>query len=132
MHYGGVELQRRSRKHSPAPKALYETYDRILASIDEDDRRDALCLLQWLALSVGTLSPDEGVDVVATDPDTEDAPLFDRRRRLRDPRDILTICSSLVTFTFRGDSRMEGSLHDDGALFTEAGQIRLAHFSVRE
>ncbi|KAF8522653.1 hypothetical protein JB92DRAFT_3268881, partial [Gautieria morchelliformis] len=98
------------------PKTLYETYDRILEAIDGDDRRDALRLLQWLAFSFGTLSTDQAVEVIATDPDAEDGPLFDRRRRLRDPRDILTICLSLVTITFQADSN----------------SIRLAHFSVRE
>jgi hypothetical protein len=41
------------------PKTIYETDDRILAAIDEDDRRDALSLLQWLAFLVGTLSLDK-------------------------------------------------------------------------
>ncbi|KAF8478235.1 hypothetical protein JB92DRAFT_1856021 [Gautieria morchelliformis] len=67
------------------PKTLNETYDRILAAIDEDDRRAALSLLQWLAFSYDRVLPDEAVDVIATDPDAKDAPLFDRRRRLRDP-----------------------------------------------
>ncbi|KAF8484357.1 hypothetical protein JB92DRAFT_1574797 [Gautieria morchelliformis] len=103
------------------PKTLNQTYDQILAAIDEDDRRDALSLLQWLAFSVGTISMDEAVEVLATDPDAREGPLFDRRRRLRDPGDILTICSSLVTITFRED-----------LLFIKPGEIRLAHFSVRE
>ncbi|KAF8527082.1 hypothetical protein JB92DRAFT_1002439 [Gautieria morchelliformis] len=79
------------------PKTLNQTYDRILAAIDEDDRRDALSLLQWLAFSVGMISTDEAVEVLATNPDARQGPLFDRHRRLRDPGDILTICSSLVT-----------------------------------
>ncbi|KAF8507626.1 hypothetical protein JB92DRAFT_3198641, partial [Gautieria morchelliformis] len=139
------------------PKTLYETYDRILEAIDEDDRRDALRLLQWLAFSFGPLSTDQAVEVIATDPDAEDGPLFDRRRRLRDPRDILTICLSLVTITFQvnsnsvgnnsednydsyGEDNYEGSSDggsidyhvDNRALLTEAGEITLAHFSVRE
>lgn len=59
------------------PKTLYETYDRILAAIDEDDRRDALSLLQWLAFSVRTLSTDEAMDALATDPNAANEPLFD-------------------------------------------------------
>ncbi|KAF8486642.1 hypothetical protein JB92DRAFT_2799171, partial [Gautieria morchelliformis] len=98
------------------PKTLNETYDRILAAINEDDKLAALSLLQWLAFSFGTLSVNQAVEVIATDPDATDEPLFDLSRRLRDPRDILTICSSLVAITFQEDSR----------------EIRLAHFSVRE
>ncbi|KAF8493560.1 hypothetical protein JB92DRAFT_2683457, partial [Gautieria morchelliformis] len=79
------------------PKTLNETYDRILAAIDEDDRRDALSLLQWLSFSVRTISTDEALEVFATDPDAREGPLFDCQRQLRDPGDILTICSSLVT-----------------------------------
>jgi Ankyrin repeats (3 copies) len=130
------------------PKTLNETYDRILGAINEDDRRDALSLLKWLAFSVRTLSTDEAVEVIATDPDTREGPLFDRRRRLRDPGDILTICSSLVTITFpetsnaedgdsednSNESNVEGSIdhHDDRVPFIIRGKIRLAHFSVRE
>ncbi|KAF8479974.1 hypothetical protein JB92DRAFT_2679716, partial [Gautieria morchelliformis] len=113
------------------PRTLYETYDRILAGIDEDDRRDALSLLQWLAFSVGTLSMDEAVEVLATDPDAREGPLFDERRRLLDPSSIVTICSSLVTITPPEGSNTESSIghHDDSVLITD---IRLAHFSVRE
>ncbi|KAF8532006.1 hypothetical protein JB92DRAFT_2781150, partial [Gautieria morchelliformis] len=132
------------------PKTLNETYDRILAAIDEGDRQDALRLLQWLTFSVGTISTDEAVEVLATDPDAREGPLFDRRRRLRDPGDILTICSSLVTITFHEGSNAEDDDYghdydydydsfneddfndDDGVLFTKAGEIRLAHFSLRE
>ena len=42
---------------------------------------------------------DEAVEVLAADPDANNGLQFDARRRLRDPRDILTICSSLVTIS---------------------------------
>ncbi|KAF8514292.1 hypothetical protein JB92DRAFT_2677808, partial [Gautieria morchelliformis] len=116
------------------PKTLNQTYDRILAAIDEDDKQGALSLLKWLAFSIGTLSTEEAVDVIATDPDAIDEPLFDLSRRLRDPRDILTICSSLVTITCQADSSNKGNInhHDGRVVSMEAGEIRLAHFSVRE
>ncbi|KAF8489946.1 ankyrin repeat-containing domain protein, partial [Gautieria morchelliformis] len=116
------------------PKTLNETYDRILTAIDEDDKQPALSLLQWLAFSFNTLSINQAVDVIATDPDATDEPLFDMSRRLQDPQDILTICSSLVTITFQEDSRNKGSIdhHANRVLSTEAGEIRLAHFSVQE
>ncbi|KAF8514298.1 hypothetical protein JB92DRAFT_2677115, partial [Gautieria morchelliformis] len=113
------------------PKTLNETYDRILAAIDEDDKQNALSLLQWLAFSFNTLSLDQAVEVIATDPDAIDEPLFDQSRRFQDPQDILAICSSLVTITFWEDS--SNSDHNDNSILsTEAGEIRLAHFSVRE
>ena len=131
------------------PTTLYETYDRILAGIEEDDRRDAMSLLQWLAFSICKLSPEEAVDVIATNPDAKSGPLFDHRRRLRDPRDILSICSSLVTITISvvksqdgegctvqyGDSedgKYEDSIDHDRSCPTGSGEVRLAHFSVRE
>ncbi|KAF8507399.1 hypothetical protein JB92DRAFT_2793512, partial [Gautieria morchelliformis] len=116
------------------PKTLNETYDQILAAIDEDDKQSALSLLQWLAFPCDTLSVDQAMDVIATDPDAIDEPLFDIRRRLRDPRDILAICPSLVTITFQEDHSNKGNTdhHADGVLSTEIGKIRLAHFSVRE
>ncbi|KAF8523571.1 hypothetical protein JB92DRAFT_2785034, partial [Gautieria morchelliformis] len=113
------------------PKTLNQTYDRILATIDEDDRQAALSLLQWLAFSHGRVSLDKAVDVIATDPDAKNGHLFDRRWRLRDPRDLLDICSSLVTITFNEGSSNKGH-YDDRVLSTELGEIRLAHFSVRE
>jgi Ankyrin repeats (3 copies) len=73
--------------------------------------------------------------VIATDPDAKNGPLFDPERRLWDPRDILNICSSLVTITFREDSSNEGSIGDRDSsrvLSSEPGTIKLAHFSVRE
>ncbi|KAF8490589.1 hypothetical protein JB92DRAFT_2819701, partial [Gautieria morchelliformis] len=111
------------------PNTLYETYDRILEAIHEEDRRDALSLLQWLAFLVGTLSPDEAVDVIATDADAKGGPLFDRRRRLRNPQDILSICSSLVTISMPNATSSDIEETNEN---TEAGEIRLAHFSVKE
>ncbi|KAF8518577.1 hypothetical protein JB92DRAFT_2712247, partial [Gautieria morchelliformis] len=112
------------------PKTLYETYDRILLDIDEGNRDDALKLLQWLAFSVHKVSLREAVEVLATDPDGENGPLFDPDQRFDDPRDILTLCSSLVTITdvdktFYQPKYLKG---DQGTLT----ELTLAHFSVRE
>jgi ankyrin repeat protein len=120
------------------PKTLYETYDRILLNIDEEYKRDALSLLQWLAFSVNALSLSEVVDILATDPDTEHGPLFDQNRRLWNPRDILTICSSLITITVtdvRSQDEDNGVPEDPlvhRARLAETEEVRLAHFSVRE
>ena len=101
------------------PKTLYETYDRILKDIDDDDRRDALRILQWLSFSVRAISLQEAVEVLATDPEAETGSQFNPRRRLRDPLAIVTICPSLVIVTENGR-------------FPEPRELRLTHFSVRE
>ncbi|KAF8476271.1 hypothetical protein JB92DRAFT_2675324, partial [Gautieria morchelliformis] len=112
------------------PKTLYDTYDRILLDIDEDNRDDALKLLQWLAFSVRKVSLSESVEVLATDADGENGPLFDPDRRFDDPRDILTLCSSLVTVTdVHGIFHYPEYLTDAQGTITE---LTLAHFSVRE
>ncbi|KAF8476263.1 hypothetical protein JB92DRAFT_1882864 [Gautieria morchelliformis] len=111
------------------PKTLYEAYDRILLDIDEANRDDALKLLQWLAFSVRKVSLRESVEVLATDPDGENGPLFDPDRRFDDPRDILTLCSGLVTVTDIG-----GAFHypEDLNAPGKVTELTLAHFSVRE
>ena len=92
------------------PKTLDDTYDRILCKIDEEYAQYALQILHWLAYSAQPLQIEEIVEVTAVD--TENGPRFSEERRLSDPSDILTICSSLVTI--------------------EAETVRLAHFSVKE
>ncbi|KAF8510451.1 hypothetical protein JB92DRAFT_3118991 [Gautieria morchelliformis] len=113
------------------PKTLYETYDRILLDIDESNREYALKLLQWLAFSVDPVSLRLAVEVLATDPDAKTGPLFDPERRFDDPRDILTLCSSLVSVTTVTDDILwyPEYIKDGQGKFTE---LRLAHFSVRE
>ncbi|KAH6704178.1 hypothetical protein BKA61DRAFT_660800 [Leptodontidium sp. MPI-SDFR-AT-0119] len=115
-----VDALRRALK--TLPKTLNETYDRILRSIDEDYSQDAFRILQWLVYSARPLRMEEMVEVIAID--TEQSQ-FNPENRLPDPRDLLTICSSLVTtisVTTKGN---------DGAS-NETTELRLAHFSVKE
>ncbi|KAG9240039.1 hypothetical protein BJ878DRAFT_469094 [Calycina marina] len=104
------------------PKTLDETYARILVSIDENYSQDAFRILQWLVYSARPLRMEEMVEVIAID--TEQSQ-FNSENRLPDPRDLLTICSSLVTtisVTTEGDY---GNSH-------QITELRLAHFSVKE
>src|SRR2546421_1290710 len=96
------------------PKTLPDTYDRILLQIDEEYQEIALKVLQWLAYSVRPLTLDEVAEALAVRIGTF---TIDPDDRLMDPRDILTVCSSLVTTTY--DEK-----------FNET--IRLAHYSVKE
>ena len=87
-----------------------ETYRRILLQIDEDYRREAYVALQWLAFSLRPLTLAEVAEAIVVRPDSG---FISAEERLRDPHDILLICSSLV-------------------LLSEAGELRLAHYSVKE
>ncbi|PVH67497.1 hypothetical protein DL98DRAFT_296048, partial [Cadophora sp. DSE1049] len=104
------------------PNTLDETYARMLLSIDEDYSQDAFRILQWLVYSARPLRIEEMVEVIAID--TEES-RFNPENRLPDPRDLLTICSSLVTTI---SVTTEGN---DGAS-NETTELRLAHFSVKE
>jgi hypothetical protein len=105
------------------PKTLDETYERILCNIDEEEYGEyALKILQWLACSERPLQLEEVAELVTID--IKKSPQFDPGRRFPDPRDILLICSSLVTWTTELSDNPHGK--------DTRGQIRLAHFSVKE
>ena len=105
------------------PGDLNETYDQILKSIDEDYIEDAFKILQWLVHSTRPLDLAEVAEVVAVDLGEE--PQFDPTNRLGEPLDVLRICSSLVTTVTRTRSEYDGHEY-------LKGEIRLAHFSVKE
>jgi Ankyrin repeats (3 copies) len=107
------------------PRTLYETYDKILLNIPEEDRQSALKILQWLAFSVRAISLAETVEILATNPHPTDACLFNPAERLLNPQEVLTICSSLVTIT--EDKNTGGYLPS-----TNREEVRLPHFSVKE
>jgi hypothetical protein len=95
------------------PKTLDETYERILTSIDESYISDVKKILQFLAFSPRQMNLLELVEVLAVDID-RDEPQFNPENRIPEPKDILSMCSTLVTTTN----------------LTE--WLRLAHFSVKE
>ena len=70
---------------------------------------------------------EEISEVVAID--INETPQFDPRRRLLDPRDVVEICSSLITVTTRSsaDFDFEGRNPKFSGSF-----VLLAHFSVKE
>ncbi len=67
-------------------KDLDETYARILFNIEENYRRDALKILQWLMYSARPLRLEEVVEVVVIDVD--ESPRFDPEKRYSESRDI--------------------------------------------
>ena len=109
------------------PRSLHDTYARILCDIDKDYQQYALHILQWLAFSELPLRLKEIAEVIAID--VNETPQFDPQRRLPDPRDVVEICSSLITVTLGppDDAELEG-----GNLEPSESFVRLAHFSVKE
>jgi hypothetical protein len=100
------------------PKTLDETYARILASLPEEHKEEAIQLLQFLTYSERPLTIEEAVDAIAVDLNNDCQ--FDTRYRLPRPSEISRFGSSLISLVTR----------EDGAkTFLE---LQLAHFSVKE
>ena len=79
------------------PKTLNETYDRILSNIQEEYSQDAFRVLQWLAFSAHRMTLAEVAEVICID--FNGGPHIDHDLHLKNPHDILVICSSLVTIS---------------------------------
>nr|OQO18690.1 hypothetical protein B0A51_14563 [Rachicladosporium sp. CCFEE 5018] len=95
------------------PKTLDETYARILQQIDEgENTEEALKILRWLAYAERPLMADELLEVTGIVID-EAHTRFDEDEVLEDPRDILRICSSLVSITSGSDGANESDEADD-------------------
>jgi len=99
------------------PPTLDETYCRILCAIDDDFQEYAIRILRWLAFSTRPLRLAEVAGVMAVNPDSD--PAFNRDEVLKDPLDVGSIYSSLITVT-SGDEQSQGPL------------VLLAHYSVKE
>jgi hypothetical protein len=107
------------------PKTLDETYERILSNIDESYTTDVQRVISYLAFCQWPPTLNEMVEILAIDWDAEE-PQFEAQNRIPDPKDILTMCSSLVTVS---DGRVKVSSLGGTAYTTT---LRLAHFSVKE
>ncbi|KAI7519891.1 hypothetical protein KC331_g20486, partial [Hortaea werneckii] len=77
------------------PKTLYDTYDRMVRTINESQNgEEALKVLRWLVFARRPLSAQELLQVTGIVIE-EDVPRFDKDEVLKDPRDILRICYGL-------------------------------------
>ncbi|PVH76555.1 hypothetical protein DL98DRAFT_517882 [Cadophora sp. DSE1049] len=103
------------------PKNLDQTYDLILASIDEDHLGEVMKILQALTVTNEPLTLEDIVEILAVDLEAN-IPRFDPDSRLLDPRNVLSICSSLVTVSYvpRWPSK------------TPISVLKLAHASVAD
>lgn len=106
------------------PRTLEETYDRILDAISDTCKSEVRAVLQWLAFSGRPLRLDEAAEIVAFD--TPNA-AFDVNRRLLNPLEVLTMCSSLLVAneTYYYD-------YDSGHRRVPITELRLAHFTVKD
>ena len=75
-------------------------------------------MFQWLTFSTQPLQLEQLAETFAID--VNETPRFDPGRRLPEPRDIMTICSSLVTLTV--DVYNFGELSEDDSEFSEDSQ----------
>jgi ankyrin repeat protein len=115
---------------SSLPTTLYETYDRILSTIERNGQLDdAVRILQWLCFAKRPQSLKLLVDVLATDIGGNERFLVEER--LPDPFDIITVCSSLISIKEETDSRYDRGFFGP-QLVAEDPIIQLAHFSVQE
>lgn len=106
------------------PKTLDDTYSRILNNIPEDYVEDARRILCCLICSFHPLAIQEVADTVAVVGHGET--YYDVENRFSEPRDVLTVCSGLVTTT----RSIRNTFFGDRQLSIE--ELRLAHFSVKE
>ena len=121
---GCLKPDQLQRKLTSLPKTLDETYARILNNVDEEFVEDVRRVLCCLIYSYYPVAVEELAEIVAVDAEGED--YYDDRNCLNEPRDILTVCSGLVTtarsrrITLMGDAQIP------------IEEVRLAHYSVKE
>jgi len=106
------------------PKNLDETYNRTLNNIPKEYQREAHYVLSLLVISYRLLTLKEVAEVVAVDCKNE---IFDPEGKLRDPCDILEICSSLISLS--GYSRLKSPRLMP---HSNKNELRFAHYSVKE
>jgi len=112
------------------PKDLDETYSRFLQGIQEEDAAEVRRALQWLAFSARPLSLDELAEAVTVDPETRS---INNRDRLRNPAEVLDLCSSLVVVGNLAVSKSTTSHGEGGDTELPSKQIvSFTHFSVKE
>jgi hypothetical protein len=79
------------------PKDLDDIYKQMLKAIDRKYSADTTTFLQWLAFSRRPMKMAEIAEAITVDFSSEDGPVFNPKRRYKNPRDMLVRCSSLVT-----------------------------------
>ncbi|KAI9783658.1 MAG: hypothetical protein M1839_003506 [Geoglossum umbratile] len=119
------------------PRTLEETYDRILLAIPEDRREIARAALLLLAYSMRPLTLSELAEGMVIDVEGQ---CFDpKEHRLNDHRDVLEVCSSLVTVAKARIIHTSSWMKEKNEIerrhafpdpYVEV--VQFAHFSVKE
>ncbi|KAG9757778.1 purine and uridine phosphorylase, partial [Aureobasidium melanogenum] len=115
------------------PTTLDETYARILDQLPSMYLQDTIRLLQVLTWSERPLLIEEAVDYLAVDLDSQCG--FDKVNRLPVPKEIMRLCSNLVTVTQISEHTIDHFEDMSPDVFEEdqvREEIRLAHYSVKE
>ena len=99
------------------PETLDKTYARILRGIPKEQKQNAIRILQFLTYSERPLRIEEAVDALAVDHQGD--PHFERKYRMRDPREITRYCSSLVVLV----SAKEHSYNEDDKPWSSSWRI---------
>jgi hypothetical protein len=116
------------------PKALHETYSRLLAGINEEYQHEALTALRWLAYFERPLTVEELAEALIVNP--ENIPHVNSEKRLPDPMYVPDILGSLITVSLASSNSMK--LHSIVASDSEISheeisrEVRFAHFLVKE
>ena len=79
------------------PDGLDETYNRILKNIDKKHRADTRKFLLWLAFCRRPMTIKEIAETITVDFPSGECPVFNKKKRYADPRDVLERCSSFVS-----------------------------------
>ena len=113
-----IRLLRKALK--TLPKTLDETYERALSNIPDDYVEDVRRVLQCLICGFEPLDIQEIAEIVAVD---TTKPYYHPEDRYSTPRELLSVCSGLVSTT----TSMRGN-----RISAIIEELRLAHFSVKE
>ena len=113
------------------PETLDETYERILSNIPAKYVEDVRRVLQCLICSFHPLDVEEVAEIVAID---TVEPYYDPENRYSSPRELLSVCSGLVSTRTSKRSTARNSKRRNIRLGNgfEIEELRLAHFSVKE
>jgi ankyrin repeat protein len=110
------------------PKTLDETYSRILQSIPQEYKQNAIRILQLLTFSERPITIEEATDAIALDIECE--PHFDPMYRMPNPSEITRYCSSLVVIvTAKNDVHKQSGKNRS---VSDNQVLQLAHYSVKE
>ena len=114
------------------PKSLDDTYNRILSSIDDENREDVLRILQWLCFSARPVRLDQMVEVLAVE--VGQLLQLNPVRRLRNLQDIVALCPTLLCIARRSLDYWERQREFGENVLgrEEVEEIKLAHLSVKE